>query len=93
MSDLSPCLGADVHFVSASGYGADSNYAASATWPSMSGGVLGRIGLSSWLSARARVDTFVPLSRPTFVVENEGTVHRPPTLGLSTSLGVEVLFL
>jgi hypothetical protein len=91
--DLAPCLGADVHFVSAPGYGADTNFDATAQWVTLDGGALGRVGLTSWLAVRTRLDAFVPLTRPTFVVEGEGSVHRPPTLGAAASLGVEVLFL
>jgi hypothetical protein len=91
--DLSPCAGADVHLVSAPGYGADANYTATARWATVAGGALARVPLASWLALRARVEAFVPLSRPTFVVEGEGPVHRPPTLGAAASFGAEVLFL
>ncbi len=91
--ELAPCAGADVHLVSADGYGADANYSASAEWTTVTGGALGRFALASWLSLRARAEAFVPLSRPTFVVQNEGPVHRPPSIGAAATLGVEVLFL
>ncbi len=91
--DAAPCVGGDFHFIDAPGYGADANYSATGTWGTVTGGLLGRFAITSWLAARARFDAFVPLSRPTFVVENEGSVHRPPTLGISASTGVEVLFL
>lgn len=91
--DLSPCAGADVHFVSAPGQGADVNYTASGEWTAIGGGALGRLHVSSWLALRARAEAVVPLSRPTFVVENEGFVHRPSILGAAASLGIEVLFL
>jgi hypothetical protein len=91
--DVSPCAGADVHFVSASGYGAGANYDAKAQWTSAAGGALAGVAVASWLALRARLDALVPLSRPTFVVEGEGSLHRPPTLGAAASLGAEVTFL
>lgn len=91
--DIAPCAGADVHLVAASGYGADANFAATAEWTAVTGGGLGRFALASWLALRARAEAFAPLTRPTFVVQNEGPVHRPPVVGAAASFGVEVLFL
>ncbi|MBX3222487.1 MAG: hypothetical protein KF795_18360 [Labilithrix sp.] len=91
--DLAPCAGADVQLVTASGYGADANFTAKAGWAAFAGGALARLPLASWIALRARLEAFVPLSRPTFVVENDGLVHRPPTLGAAASLGAEALFL
>lgn len=91
--EASPCVGGDVHLVAADGYGADTNYSASAQWTTIDGGALLRLGFTSWLALRSRIDAFTPLTRPTFVVENTGMVYRPPTLGASASFGVEVLFL
>jgi hypothetical protein len=90
--DVSPCVGADASIVTATGFGADTNYDASGAWTTVTGGALGRIPIASWLAFRARVEAFVPLSRPTFVVENTGEVHRPPTLGVATTIGAEILF-
>lgn len=91
--DLAPCAGADGHIVAASGYGADANFAAGAEWTTVAGGALARLSLTTWLALRARGEAIVPLARPTFVVENDGPVHRPPTLGAAASLGAELLFL
>ena len=91
--DLAPSVGADVHFVTGTGFGADANYEASGAWTAVAGGLLGRAFVTEWLALRVRAETFVPLSRPTFLVENEGAVHRPPTLGVAGSFGAEVLFL
>jgi hypothetical protein len=91
--ELGPCGGADVHLVSAPGYGADANFSASAAWTTLAAGGLGRFELTSWLALRTRAEAFVPLTRPTFVVQNEGMVHRPPFVGAAATFGVEVLFL
>jgi hypothetical protein len=91
--ELSPCTGADAHLVSAPGFGADTNYSRSAAWTALGGGGLGRISLTSWLAVRARAEAVIPLSRPTFIVENEGSVHRPSIVGAAGSVGLEALFL
>ena len=91
--DASPCAGADLAFVEAAGYGAQTNYAASARWFDAAGGALVRAKLARWLALRATLEAFVPLSRPTFVVEGQGDVHRPPVLGGAASLGAEALIL
>lgn len=91
--DLAPCLGGDLHLLDARGFGADANYTPTARFTTASGGVLGRFSLTHWLAVRGRIEAMVPLARPSFVVENEGYVHRPPTLGASASVGAEVNFL
>jgi hypothetical protein len=91
--ELSPCGGLDLSFVSASGFGADTNYTPDGTWTTIAGGGLARLRLTSWLAVRTKVDAFLPMSRPTFVVENQGSVHRPSPIGVSASFGLEALFL
>jgi hypothetical protein len=91
--DVSPCAGLDVHLTDAQGYGAVKNVAASATWGAANAGVLGRLPITTWLGLRARAEISGALARPTFVVEDDGPVHRPALFGTSASLGVEVHFL
>lgn len=92
-ADLSPCVGANAVFLNASGFGADANYNKDATLATVTGGALGRLHLTSWFALRASLNAFVPLSRPTFIVENEGSVHQPKALGATAAVGVEVNFL
>lgn len=91
--ELSPCAGGSMHWVSAEGFGATANYDASARWAAIDGGLLARAPLTSWLALRGRVDGLVPLGRPSFEVENEGVVHKPPPFGIRAALGVELNFL
>jgi hypothetical protein len=91
--ELAPCGGASMHWVSAEGFGATANYDASARWASIDPGLLARAPLTSWLALRARADGLVPLGRPSFEVENEGVVHKPPPFGIRAALGVELNFL
>lgn len=95
--DASPCVGSDVLFVDAGGFGADANFDKGTTWATLAAGVLGRAYLASWFAVRVKVDAFTPLSRPTFIVENAlgdpSLVHRPSPVGLTASFGAEVHFL
>jgi hypothetical protein len=93
--DASACSGADIHFVSAPGYGVDPDYDASARWVAIAGGGLARFSLATWLKLRTRVEAYLPLSRPTFVLEGGGAgpLHQPSALGAAGSLGLELLFL
>ena len=91
--ELSPCAGADVQRVSAKGFGAATNYDASAAWVSATGGALVRFPVTSWLALRGEADALVPLTRPRFVVEGDGAVHKPAAIGLRAGIGAEILFL
>ena len=91
--EISPCAGVDVQSVSAKGFGATQNYDASGAWLSAAGGALVRVPLASWFALRADADAIVPFSRPTFVVEGDGAVHRPSTIGARAGIGAELLFL
>lgn len=91
--ELSPCAGAEIAIVRASGFGATTNYETGAEWTSALGSVLVALPIGRDVAVRTRLDALAPLSRPSFVVENEGPVHRPPTLGVRAWLGAELRFL
>ena len=91
--ELSPCGGVDLSFVGASGFGAAANYDASARWAAATAGLLVRVPVTSYLAVRAQVDGNVPFSRPTFVVDGEGDVHRPSAMGARGGIGLELDFL
>lgn len=91
--ELAPCGGGSMHWVSAEGFGATANYDATSRWAAVDGGLLARAPLTSWLALRARADGLVPLGRPSFEVENEGVVHKPPPFGIRAALGAELNFL
>jgi len=56
-------------------------------------GLLGGGPFNSCSGLRARADGLVPLGRPSFEVENEGVVHKPPPFGIRAAFGVELNFL
>lgn len=91
--DVAPCAGADVNVVTAHGFGAPANYDTSAAWASAAGGAIVRIPIRHWIAVRAQLDAIVPLSRPTFVVEGEGAIHRSAAIGARGGIGAELLFL
>jgi len=91
-AELSPCAGADVTFSSGTGFGAAENYTPSATWVSVAGGGLLRVPLTSFLALRAELAALVPLTRPRFVVDGDGTVYGPPAMGARGTIGAEILF-
>ncbi len=69
------------------------NYDAKGAWMSAAAGALVRLPIASWFALRADADAVVPLSRPRFVVEGDGAVHRPSALGVRAGIGAELLFL
>ena len=91
--ELSPCVGVDLQTMSAKGFGATQNYDANGAWMSAAGGGLVRVPLASWFALRADVDAIAPFSRPTFVVEGDGAVHRPSAIGARAGIGAELLVL
>lgn len=91
--EIAPCAGAAVQIMSARGFGAPQNYEANGAWMSATGGALVRLPIASWLALRADADAVVPMTRPRFVVEGDGAVHRPSAVGGRAGFGVELLFL
>lgn len=50
-----------------------------------------RLELFSWLLLRAEIEGWVPLSRPSFLVEGLGALHRVPALSLQGGLSLAVV--
>ena len=89
-TSLAPCAGAVLFDVSAHGTGVDASYDAGASWLAVAAGGRASLPLRDAVALVASADALVPLSRPTFVVEGEGTVHRPAALGARAGIGVEL---
>lgn len=50
-----------------------------------------RFELFSWLVLRAEIDGWVPLTRPSFLVEGLGALHRVPAISLQAGLSAAVV--
>jgi hypothetical protein len=90
--EFGACAGVDLQRVAAPGRGVDSSYDASAAWAALTPGGLGRLVLTPWLALRARLEGSVPLSRPRFVIEGAGDLHRPAALSAGAAFGMELSF-
>ncbi len=90
--EVSPCAGADVNFVTGAGYGTTRDVEGDAAWTVIAAGGLVRLRLTPWLALRSRIEAAVPVTRPTFVVENVGDLHQPSAWTGLVSVGLEVNF-
>lgn len=91
--EIGPCLGGSAAILSANGFGAkEENFDTGGRWATASAGAQIRFPIASWLALRGGVDALAAVTRPRFVVEGEGAVHRPSALGLRAQLGAELLF-
>jgi hypothetical protein len=87
-----PCLGAQVHHVSASGFGGSVQLPGSTSWWGPSLRLFGRVQLWSALGISLAVEGMVPMSRPQFVYADVDELHRVSAVALQVSAGPEVRF-
>jgi hypothetical protein len=88
-----PCLGVQVHHVSARGVGGMTQWAGSTSWWGPALRLLGRVQLWPVLSINVAVEGMLPVFRPEFVFVNVGEeLHRVDVLALQVSVGPEVRF-
>jgi hypothetical protein len=87
-----PCVGAEIHHVSASGFGGSVQLPGSTIWWGPSLRLFGRANLWSWLAIDLAVEGMVPVSRPRFVFSDVGELHRVAAGSLRVSAGPEVRF-
>ena len=90
--EIGPCIGVEIGRLHAKGFGVTDPGEASELWVALKGG--GALGWSlwSWLSLVLRLDAVVPLTRPRFVLEGVGPVHRASAVAGRAAAGVEVHF-
>lgn len=89
---LGPCLGAEIHYVTASGVGGMPSLSGSTTWWAPSLRLLGRARIVKALGIRLVVEGALPMSRPRFVFPDVGELHRVSRVALQVLLGPEVRF-
>ena len=87
-----PCVGAQVHRVSAHGFGGTTQLPGSTSWWGPSLRMLGRAQLLPALGINVAVEAMLPVSRPQFVFSDVGPLHRVSAVALQLSVGPEVKF-
>lgn len=89
---LGPCLGAEVHWMKGSGAGGMPSLSGSTSWWGPSLRLLGRVRIVEALGIRLVVEGMLPMSRPRFVFQDVGELHRVSEIALQALLGPEVRF-
>jgi hypothetical protein len=87
-----PCVGAEVHHVSASGFGGAIQRPGSTVWWGPALRLFARAQLLPVFGISVAVEGVVPMSRPQFVFSDVGVLHRVGALTLQASVGPEVRF-
>jgi hypothetical protein len=90
--DVGPCAAAGVEWIVAHGFGSSqpANTTATIFVPAL--GLRGSFALSQALALRAGAEAGLPTPRPTFVIDNAGTLERANAVTLRFSLGAEAHF-
>ncbi|MDB5216346.1 MAG: putative secreted protein [Myxococcaceae bacterium] len=91
--ELGGCVGAGVDSMNANAFGPIVVSRGSGAWIVLAGEA--RVGLSllPWLAIHAGFGLQVPVTRPSFVIEGVGQVHRPAPLSGRQALTLEARFL
>lgn len=86
------CGGLEIQRMQVSGYGVTSPGSGSAAWsaPTLTAFLDPRLTSALWLTAR--LDAGVPLRRPTFGLDNVGTVFRVAPAFVRASVGIAIRF-
>jgi hypothetical protein len=87
-----PCVGAEVHHVSASGFGGVNQRPGSTTFWGPSLRLFARAQLLPHFGISVAIEGAVPITRPQFVFSDGGRLHRVAAVALQASVGPEVRF-
>jgi hypothetical protein len=90
--DVGPCASAGAEWIVAEGFGASQPSNAIATFFAPALGVRGVFALADSIALRAGAEAGTPLPRPTFVIDNAGTVERAGAVTVRATAGAEVHF-
>lgn len=90
--ELGGCAGGGVSLVPASSDGASAPGSGLAVLGEASAGGLGRLRVGGPVWVRLSLDAALPLTRPSFVVDGVGALHRPAIVSGRGALGLEVAF-
>ena len=87
------CFDSEYDRMSASGYGANVNYAGSFHWLSLGGSALARWSLGKRLAIPIRAGVVVPLAYPVFRLNGTPEeVHRPSRISTRFAVGIDLIF-
>jgi hypothetical protein len=90
--DVAPCAGVGVEWIVAHGFGASEPADATATLVVPALGVRATLAISQAISLRAGGEAALPLDRPSFVIDNAGTVERVSAAMFRATAGAECHF-
>jgi hypothetical protein len=86
------CAGGEVGQIRGRGFGLSVSRRARATWAAVTGGAALLWVPLRWIAVGGGVDAVVALTRPSFVIDDVGRVHRPRAAGVRIHAGLEVRF-
>jgi len=86
------CGGLEAGRIQGSGVGTMTTDTQSVFWLAGRLGVVGRYRLGGPTAAQLGLEALIPVTRPEFVLENVGSVHRPAVATARASLGLELHF-
>ena len=89
---LGPCLGAELHFATATAFGGRPSLAGKVQWWGPALGLFSRLAILGPFALYLAAEAVVPLSRPYFRFSDVGDLHRVSPLGLQVVVAPEVRF-
>jgi hypothetical protein len=88
-----PCVGAQVHHISASGFGGEIQRPGSTAWWGPSAGLFARLQLLPVFGISVAIEGVVPMTRPEFIFTDlMSPLHRVGAVEVQASVGPEVRF-
>ena len=89
---VGPCLGAGGARLHGAGFGARTPKDGTAWAVELTGGALASWDISSTISLGLSAAAALPLSRPEFVIDDAGPVHRREPVTARVTLGLDIYF-
>jgi hypothetical protein len=86
------CAGGEIGRVRGRGFGLSVSRSARATWAAFTAGATLLWVPLRWIAVGGGVDAVVALTRPSFVIDDIGRVHRPRPAGVRIHAGLELRF-
>ena len=86
------CAGGEIGRIRGRGYGLSVSRRARATWAAFTAGAALLWVPLRWIAVGGGVDGVVALTRPSFVIDDIGRVHRPRPAGMRIHAGLELRF-